>query len=325
MQECLPRRRRCLSGVGIVLLLAAAVRADSSPVDPFPPRDSSTMPGSEARVARATVSEYWIGVQCRPVDKALRAQLELPPRQGLVVEEVVSDSPADKAGVRPCDVLVAADGEALKSIEDLVQGIEAAKDKELSLELIRGGERKRLEAKPARRPERLQPKQSSSQLSELEMLRKWLRDRQAGNSLRFRFFRPGMILPPDAPAHPPLPDDVTITVVKQGGELAQVIVTRDGETWKAAENQLDKLPEDLRPYAEQMIGTVRPGSSNPVQFFDFIPGEDNRLPSDATGLAAPHPDAAFENRLEAMNRQLDQLRHSLEQLREQQPSTPAEK
>ena len=54
----------------------------------------------------AATGEYWLGVECLPVMPALRAQLNLPEKQGLLVAAVMPDSPAAKAGIKQHDVLL---------------------------------------------------------------------------------------------------------------------------------------------------------------------------------------------------------------------------
>ena len=49
--------------------------------------------------------EYWVGIWCMPVPSALRAQLALPEKQGVLVENVAPDSPAAKAGIARYDIL----------------------------------------------------------------------------------------------------------------------------------------------------------------------------------------------------------------------------
>src|SRR5439155_18219225 len=51
-------------------------------------------------------TEYYIGVSIDAPDDAVRAQLALPNGQGVVVSEVVSGSPAEKAGVKKHDVVL---------------------------------------------------------------------------------------------------------------------------------------------------------------------------------------------------------------------------
>ena len=70
---------------------------------------------------------------------------------GLLVTEIVADSPAETAGLIPGDVLVALDGAAgLEAIAVALRGIVAGTA--LRLELLRGGRRVEIEAVPGEAP-----------------------------------------------------------------------------------------------------------------------------------------------------------------------------
>ena len=103
--------------------------------------------------ATPELAEYWLGVGCRPVPPALQAHLNLPEKQGLLVEAVVPGSPAAKAGVVEHDILLRAGGKPLAERRDLVRAIEANKSGKLAVELIHCGKPKTVEATPAKRPE----------------------------------------------------------------------------------------------------------------------------------------------------------------------------
>ncbi len=98
------------------------------------------------------LSEYWIGIDGTPPDDALRAQLELPAGQGLVVNQVVEESPAAKAGLKQYDVLIACQDKPLAEIGDLAKIVDEKKETLLALRLIRGGKRIIVEITPQRRP-----------------------------------------------------------------------------------------------------------------------------------------------------------------------------
>jgi hypothetical protein len=96
--------------------------------------------------------EYWIGIDGVPPDDALRAQLELPAGQGLLINQVVEDSPAAKAGLKQYDVLLSCHDQPLSGIADLAKIINERKEALLALRLIRGGKRIIIEITPQRRP-----------------------------------------------------------------------------------------------------------------------------------------------------------------------------
>jgi membrane-associated protease RseP (regulator of RpoE activity) len=84
-------------------------------------------------------TDYYIGVAVAHPDETLRAHLELPAAAGLVANEIVASSPAEKAGVKVHDILLELDGKALDSPETLVAQVQAAGNKAATLKLLRGG------------------------------------------------------------------------------------------------------------------------------------------------------------------------------------------
>ena len=66
----------------------------------------------------------------------MRAAVGLPERDGLLVRGVVEDSPAGRAGIERGDLLVAASGSPLSSIDDLFDALENGGT--LTLGVLRG-------------------------------------------------------------------------------------------------------------------------------------------------------------------------------------------
>ncbi len=89
----------------------------------------------------ASRSPTWIGVQLEPVPPPLASQLKLA--EGLMVRNLFVGSPADQAGLRQYDVLVEADGEAIRgdvrAFSRVVQGKRTGDV--LALALYREGQR----------------------------------------------------------------------------------------------------------------------------------------------------------------------------------------
>jgi len=84
--------------------------------------------------------EYWIGVPVAAVDATLRSHLTaLPAEAGLIVNDVVPDSPAAKAGVKKNDILVKLGDKPLKDSASMVEQVQAAGEKSVPLELFRAG------------------------------------------------------------------------------------------------------------------------------------------------------------------------------------------
>ena len=84
-----------------------------------------------------------LGVGLAPAEVAarLRASVGLSDRAGLLVRTVAADSAADDAGIHVGDLLTAAGGSDLTSVDDLHAALDAARATgELALHLVRGSD-----------------------------------------------------------------------------------------------------------------------------------------------------------------------------------------
>ena len=323
---------------GVAVVLLGTMMAAAQPPEPVP-GVITTGPGRVVISGEAAVvqpGEYWLGVECMPVPPPLRAQLGLPENQGLLVVGVMPDSPAAKAGIAQHDVLLAAAGKPLASPRDLIQAVETAKEGKLAIEVLHEGKKKTIEATPAKRPEEARRKAMPlPDGADWETVQKWIERMRPGEQaegqppLRFRFFHPGAILPKDMLAQPPLPANLSVAISKEGDQPAKIVVKRGDDKWEVTEKELDKLPADVRPYVERMLGRGGPFGmgiiGGALNFMPevAVPGvtvltQDGQLQAP---VPPPHqrPSAAegrMEKRLDEMNRRMDQLFRSIEELRQ---------
>lgn len=290
----------------------------------------------QVQAAPVALSEWWIGLSCQaPIPEAVRAQSGLKENQGVLVEAVFPESPAAKAGLQQHDILLKAGGKPLGKVQDLIDAIDAAKDKPLALELLRGGKPLSIEVKPEKRPASAQPGLVWPPGADWDQMRKWIErmrpGERGGPPLRFRFFHPGTILPPSAATMPPLPDNMSVVITKQGKEPAHIVVKKDSQKWEITEKELDKLPADVRPHVEQMLGRGWREWSGRLQFFDFFPDwtpeasspAAPETPSDKPPPSATAPSSRLERRLESLERRVEQLRKSLDEMRQAPPRPKA--
>jgi len=335
-----------ISGLMTVLMAAPAVRADDGePVWPgiriaVPHVNVDIGPGGlfgrdvDVQVDRGDgpirrfavpredvkLGEYWLGLMCHPVPATLGTQLSLPEGQGLVVEKVLPETPAAKASVQRHDVLVAVGGKPLHGVIDLIQATDAAEGKAVELELIRGGKRQVFELTPEKRPVEAQPEHPHALPApgEWDHVQSWLDRFVPGRvgvevgPMRYRFLRPGLILPQDADVRPALPADTRVTITFEADKPAKIVVRRGDEKWTATEENLDTLPEDLRPHVERLLGHA---SARRLVPFDLVPDwETTEPPAVEVAPEAPRQ-PPIQRRIEEMDRRLEQLRKSIEELR----------
>ena len=80
----------------------------------------------EQIIRTGTVTRGWIGVEVQEITPELAESFGLASREGTLVAGVMRGGPADKAGIRPGDVLIAVDGKAIHnnhSMLDLVAAL----------------------------------------------------------------------------------------------------------------------------------------------------------------------------------------------------------
>lgn len=103
------------------------------------------------RTALLAQGDYFIGVPVGPVDDVLRAHLEIPAGRGLVATDVVSGSPAEKAGIKKHDILLEANDKPLTDTQSLLDAIQKSEGKPVELKLYRAGEMLTLSVTPSKR------------------------------------------------------------------------------------------------------------------------------------------------------------------------------
>lgn len=207
------------------------------------------------------IGEYWIGIALGELPPVAMKQLQLD--HGLVVEEVLPDSPAQKAGFQQHDVLLQAGDKELSEPADILQAVEAAKESELTLEVVRGGERLKLKVTPVKRPlpvvESRPADEAAVELREqsikkIEEALAELKSKSGGQSLGLYFARPGVVATTVKEIE--LPKDMRIVVTTGEKEPVQIQVYGDGKEWNVAADKLSELPENVRRHVEQLLGKV---------------------------------------------------------------------
>ena len=87
----------------------------------------------------------WLGITMGPVSHDLADKLQFESPHGVVVHIVSKDSPAQKAGILPRDVIVEFDGERVRDMRHLLHTVAATKvGKPVKLKVLRGGKKEKL-------------------------------------------------------------------------------------------------------------------------------------------------------------------------------------
>src|SRR4051812_14738996 len=105
--------------------------------------------------ARGRVSRGYMGVGLRDVDADLEQSLKLAVDHGALVQDITAGSPADRAGVRPYDVITSLDDRRIANDDQLIREIASrAPGSAARLHLVRDGHDEVLVVKLSERPAR---------------------------------------------------------------------------------------------------------------------------------------------------------------------------
>ena len=103
------------------------------------PADETLRGRVDALARGESVRRPQLGITITPghVARRLRRAVGLPDAEGLLIREVAEDSPAARAGLAPGDLIVAAAGQPVRTVDDLSGALQAAGDT-IELNVLRG-------------------------------------------------------------------------------------------------------------------------------------------------------------------------------------------
>jgi serine protease Do len=105
--------------------------------------------------AKGRVSRGFIGVTLTDVTPGLQRALNLSVADGAMVQDVTPHSPAERAGLRPYDVIVQVEGRRVLTNQELIRDISSRQPGTTTkLEVVREGRRQTMSVKLAERPSR---------------------------------------------------------------------------------------------------------------------------------------------------------------------------
>ncbi len=103
--------------------------------------------------ATGRVSRGYIGIGPRDIDVDLQRSLKLPIADGALVQDVADGSPAERAGLRPYDIVVSFNRQAIGNGDDLVRAISShTPGTSAEIRVLRDGREQSLTVKLAERP-----------------------------------------------------------------------------------------------------------------------------------------------------------------------------
>ena len=160
------------------------------------------IPGAVASAVKP--SEYWLGARVTQVDPVLRSQLALGDNEGILIFDVVPDSPSAKAGLQKYDILLKLGDQPVCDPLEIGAILDAnGGEKALAVEFIRAGQRHSVELTPEKRPE------VSQEPAGVEIQAGDGQAPSVSSDEKIRVVRPGMILPADADADVPAAEEGT--------------------------------------------------------------------------------------------------------------------
>ena len=139
---------------GEVIGINAAISSRASSIGFAVPINGASSVLPQLR-ARGRVSRGYMGVGLRDVDADLERSLKLTVDHGALVQDITAGSPADRAGMRPYDVITSLDDRTIANDDQLIREIAArAPGSAARLRVIRDGHDQTLVVKLSERPAR---------------------------------------------------------------------------------------------------------------------------------------------------------------------------
>jgi len=307
---------------------------------------TSPEPDAEVKIPLAVETEeleeaveepvYWIGISGRPVESAvLRTHLQLAGDMGVVVERVVPESPADKAGLRKHDIILRVNGDAVHGMKVLQAHVMEHQAEPMELKLIRLGKEEALVVVPEERPAELRIPLAEQRRGRRngfggrgEMFEKLMEQFQGQGGLPdgLRQFGGGVFLPGQQAGRNPLPIGVSVSIQRENDGPAKITVKQGDQTWHVVGDDpksLEQLPEELRPFVQGMLRGH--GAARGNQGFDWEAELEHILPDGFGrggfgGRGGPRPvpkmtpqEQEILQRMERMEQELRGLQKRLEE------------
>ncbi|PWT85601.1 MAG: hypothetical protein C5B57_02640, partial [Blastocatellia bacterium] len=139
---------------GEVIGINAAISSRASSIGFAVPINGASAILPQLRV-HGRVSRGYMGVTLKHVDSDLQRSLDLGVNHGALVQEVAGGSPADRIGLRPYDVIVGLDNQAIADDEELIREIASrTPGSAAQVRFFRDGREQQVTLRLAERPQR---------------------------------------------------------------------------------------------------------------------------------------------------------------------------
>jgi serine protease Do len=117
-------------------------------------------------MAKGRVVRGWLGVVIQEITPEIAETIGV--KEGILVSQVAPGSPAEKAGLKVGDIIVAIDGEKVREVRELqFRVMKTPPGTEITLTIIRGGKEQTIKAKVGEMPEEVSFGQPKEQVGEL--------------------------------------------------------------------------------------------------------------------------------------------------------------
>lgn len=292
-------------------------------VDEESAKSSERKPQVRLTLAAEKPSEYWLGIALGELPEVAQQQLGLD--GGLVVADVMDDSPAAKAEFKKHDILIKADDKPLKSPPDLLKVVDGSQGKEVAIVLIRSGKDRTITVVPVKRADAAKAQSEKErvelvvpqaefrdEIRNLEDVLNKLKSKAGDGALSLWFPKPAVVAPrveyklasPTKVRKVEFPKNLSVQINKQGGEPTKIHVKQGEKEWSITEDErgisLSELPEDIRAHVNGLLHGS-PASGMPgwaqtkmlrVAPSGKIEGEIKIVPVPPAAPAAPQPPVA---------------------------------
>jgi serine protease Do len=111
-----------LDAAGQVVGINVAIASNAENIG-FAISTDTAIPVVETLISEGKVARPWLGVSVTTVTPTIQQYYNLSVSSGALITSIATDGPADKAGLKPGDVMTKMDDESISSADDLVSAI----------------------------------------------------------------------------------------------------------------------------------------------------------------------------------------------------------